>query len=290
MPRGVWKGDVNFGLVSIPVTLHSAEDHKDIKLHMLDKRDLSPISYERHSKTTGKQVPWANVVEGYEYQPGAYVVLTKTEIKNIHHKATHNIDILEFVEAKAIDPTLYDKPYYLEPDKKGMRTYALLREALQRTAKVGIAKVVIHSREYLSALMARNNLLVLELMRFPNEMRHADEFNIPEKNIKKAGISEKEISMAEQLITSMTEKWNPAKYTDDYRSSFLDYIMEKVRMGETAVLKEEEPPEEEAAASSKDVIDLMSLLKKSMSGKAAPAKPRTSSRRRSTKSKLKKAS
>lgn len=268
MPRGVWKGDINFGLVSIPVTLHSAENHKDIKLHLLDKRDLSPISYERVSKASGKKVNWQNVVEGYEYQPDSYVILSKAEIKNIHHKATHSIDIIEFVDEKSIDPTLFDKPYYLEPNKKGTRTYALLREALLRTNKVGITKVVIHTKEYLAALMARDNLLVLELMRFPNELRQADEFNIPDEDIKQAGINEKEIKMAEQLIASMTEKWDPDKYKDDYRTSFVDYVMEKVQMGETTEPKEE-IEEEEPVSTSKDVIDLVSLLKKSLPKKDA---------------------
>lgn len=268
MPRGVWKGDINFGLVSIPVTLHSAENHKDIKLHLLDKRDLSPISYERVSKASGKKVNWQNVVEGYEYQPDSYVILSKAEIKNIHHKATHSIDIIEFVDEKSIDPTLFDKPYYLEPNKKGTRTYALLRETLLRTNKVGITKVVIHTKEYLAALMARDNLLVLELMRFPNELRQADEFNIPDEDIKQAGINEKEIKMAEQLIASMTEKWDPDKYKDDYRTSFVDYVMEKVQMGETTEPKEE-IEEEEPVSTSKDVIDLVSLLKKSLPKKDA---------------------
>ncbi len=291
MPRGIWKGDINFGLVSIPVTLISADAHKEIKLHLLDKRDLAPIAYERVNKFTRKKVPWEQIVEGFEYEPGSYAILLRGEIAKIHKKATHNIDIIEFVDEKTIDSMLFDRPYYLEPSKKAKHAYALLRGALQRSGKVGIAKVIIHTRQHLAALTIRENALVLETMRFPEDLRSSDEFEVPDENLKHSKITMKEIKMAEQLIASMTGKWNPKKYKDDYRTDFLHYIKQKIKLGETAAIKEEEAEEGETAVTPRGAPDLMALLKKSIPQKKAISRAKSnkaSSKKKISRRKLKK--
>lgn len=273
MPRGIWKGDVNFGLVSIPVTLISADAHKEVKLHLLDKRDLAPISYERVNKFTRKKVPWEQIVEGFEYEPGSYAILSRGEIAKIHKKATHSIDIIEFVDEKSIDSMLFERPYYLEPSKKASHAYILLRDALRRTKKVGVTKVIIHTRQHLALLTAREGALVLETMRFPEDLRSHQEIKMTDDKLKHTKVSGKEIKMAEQLIASMTGKWNPKKYKDDYRNDFLHYIKRKIKLGETAAIKEEENENESIKNTSPGkAADLMSLLKKSISGKKSKSK------------------
>ncbi len=272
MARAIWKGDINFGLVYIPVTLQSAEvQHKSIRLNLLDKRDYSPIGFERINKVTGKPVSKDNIVEGFEYKPGSYAVLTEDELEHIRKKSTHNIDILAFVNEKDIDPILFEKPYYLIPEKKGLRAYVLLLETLKQTGKVGITKVVIHTHQYLAAVAARKNLLVLEVIRFNQELKRLEDYGLSNEEIKKIALHEKEMTMAKQLIQSMSEKWHPEKYHDDYREQFLNFVEEKVRRGDTA-LKEAVEEKDYQPKKTADVIDLMSLLKKSIPKEAANEK------------------
>ena len=169
--RPIWKGTINFGLVNIPVALYSAEADNSIDFDLLDKRDFSRVRYRRVNEKTGREVPWDAIVKGYEYKKGEYVALTDDDFIKANVEATQSIDILDFVDAADISPVYFDKPYYLVPLKNGQRAYALLREVLKRTGKVGIARVVIRTREHLASLLADGALLILNLLRFPHELR-----------------------------------------------------------------------------------------------------------------------
>ncbi|CAN5268843.1 Ku protein [soil metagenome] len=265
MPHGIWKGDINFGLVYIPVTLYSAESYRTkIKLVLLDKRDLSPIGYQKINKNTGEKVPSDQIVEGYEYEKNNYVILTKKELQEARAATlTQSIEILEFVDKQDIAPELFEKPYYLEPIKKGEHAYALLREVLRDTDKVGIAKVVIRTREYLSALMVVDKAIILQIMRFPQEIISQEDFNFPE--IKSHELNKKELAIAVELVKNMTDKWQPKKYKDNYQEDLLNYIMEKIKLHghphKTTKTKHEKKGE---------VIDIMDLLKKSLEKNKTP--------------------
>lgn len=263
MPRGIWNGDIHFGLVYIPVTLFSGESHQcDVKLKLLDKRDLSPIGYLKINKQTGAKVPPDQVAEAYEYEDKSVVLLSKEELRKIHPTSSQSIEILEFVNKDSIPPEYYEKPYYLEPRDKGEHGYALLREALVNTRKIGIAKVVIRTRQYLAALMAEDKAIILELLHFPCELVSQSKFNLPEKNISKLGVQKKELQIAEQLIKSMSTKWNPKKYKNEYQGSLLDYVMEKIKLGEAHPLEKE--TKKKSSKGKEKVIDIMHLLKKSL--------------------------
>jgi DNA end-binding protein Ku len=269
MAHGIWKGDINFGLVYIPVTLFAAENpQKNVKLVLLDKRDFSRVGYERISKTTGKKVPLEQLVEGYEYQHDTFAVLTRDELKEIHPEATQSIHILEFVDENSISPEYFEKPYYLEPIAKGKQAYALLREALRKTKKVGIAKVVIRTREYLAALMVEDKAIILQLLRFPQELIAQEKFDLPA-----ARINQHELSAAVNLIKNMSAKWNPKKYHDDYQHDLLAFLKEKMRHGGRKVKKVPVKGQKHSA----EVVDMMQLLKKSLAHK----KPRRKSSARS---------
>jgi len=267
MARSIWKGSISFGLVNIPVGLYSAETRDEIHFKLLDKRSMSPVKYKRVSEKTGREVPWEEIVRGYEYSDGQYVVLSDEDLKRANPEATQTIEIEEFVDGEQIDPSLFDKPYFLGPLPKGGKSYALLREALARSGKVGIAKVVIRTRQYLAAVIPRGKVLVLELLRFPHELRSADELELPEK--KEAG--EKEVQMAERLIEGMVNDWDPEKYRDDYRADLLKMIEKRVKAGETESVESEPVP---APTQGAQVIDLMALLKRSVeeSGKGGGSK------------------
>jgi len=197
MPRAIWKGSITFGLVNIPVGLYSAETRDEIHFKMLDKKTMSPIHYKRVSEDSGKEVDWNDIVRGYEFSPGKYVVMSDEDLKRAAPEATQTIDIVDFVDLDEISPLYFDKPYYLGPDKKGTKAYALLREVLRRTNKVGIAKVVIRTRQYLSAVVARGDVLTLELLRYAHELRDPGELDVPSG---KQGVSDRELEMAERLV------------------------------------------------------------------------------------------
>lgn len=239
--------------------LYSAESRDEIHFKLLDQRSMSPVKYKRVSEKTGREVPWEEIVRGYEYSDGQYVVLSDEDLKRANPEATQTIEIEEFVDGEQIDPSLFDKPYFLGPLAKGGKSYALLREALARSGKVGIAKVVIRTRQYLAAVIPRDKVLVLELLRFPHELRSADELELPGK--KEA--AEKEVQMAERLIEGMVADWDPEKYRDDYRADLLKMIEKRVKAGETESV-ETEPVPAPAASEGAKVIDLMALLKRSV--------------------------
>jgi DNA end-binding protein Ku len=259
--RALWKGSINFGLVNIPVALYTAESSNDLDFDLLDRRNFSPVHYKRVNAKTGQEVPWDDIIKGYQYEKGEYVALTEQDFKKANVEATQSIDIMSFVDASEISPMYFDKPYYLEPQKAGRRAYALLREVLEKTGKVGIAKVVIRSRQHLPALMVQGSVLVLEILRFPHELRDASGIDVPESG-RKAGFSEQEFKMAEHLVEMMGSDWEPDKYRDEYRDDLLKLIEQKVKSGKTHALDTTEPkvPRERGAK----VVDIMSLLKQSV--------------------------
>lgn len=261
MPRPIWKGSISFGLVNIPIGLFTAEGkEKKLDLHLLDKEDLSPIGYRKYNKRTGKEVT-GEMVRGYEFEDGRYVVLTDEDLKRANAKATQTIEIMDFVDAKDIHPIFFQKPYFLAPAARGAKGYALLREALKKTGKAGVAKVVIHSKEYLGVVMPFGKVLVLELIRYADELKDASEVEVPEEDLKGLGVSDKELDMAERLVESMVNDWQPRKYRDTYRDELISYIKQKIAAGETAAIEEVPPAGPQPTA---EVIDLMSLLKKSL--------------------------
>lgn len=270
MAHPIWNGSISFGLVNIPVGLFSAQG-KESKLdfNLLDKKDLAPIGYKKINKRTGQEVPSAEMVKGYELEDGNYAVLTDDDFKKANAKATQTVEIMDFVDLKDIHPVFFEKPYYLAPLKRGEKGYALLREALKRSGKAGVARVVIHSREYIGVLAPYGKALVLNLLRYAAELKDPAELGLPEEDLKKLGVTEKELDMAERLIDSMIGDWEPGKYHDTYREELLGYIKKKVEAGETARV-EEAPPAPKPGA---EVIDIMSLLKKSLEV-AGAAKPR----------------
>jgi DNA end-binding protein Ku len=263
MPRMIWKGSVSFGLVEIPVALVAAEQGDEVHFSHIDRRTFDPVGYKRINKNTGEEVPWEEIVRGFQYEPDEYVVLTDEDLKRANVKATQTVEILDFVDRKDIDPVYFDKPYYLEPLKKASKSYALLRETLTRTGRVGIAKVVIRTRQHLAALLVREGVLVLNLLRFAHEVRDPKELEVPEDSLSALGVSEKEVKMAERLVQGMATRWNPKKYKDEYQTDLLAMIDKKVKSGQTHVI--ERPGEEgDEEAPRADVVDLMPLLKKSL--------------------------
>lgn len=261
MPHSIWKGSISFGLVNIPVALYSAEGKESkLEFNLLDKRDMSLVSYKKVNKQTGKEVGQGDLVKGYEFEEGQYVVLNEEDFVRANAKATQTIEITDFVDTDKIHPVYFQKPYYLAPAGKGQKSYALLRETLKRTGKAGVARVVIHTREYIGIVTPYGNTLVLDILRYAEELRDPKGLEVPEEDLKKLGVTEKELDMAEKLVESMIADWDPEKYHDRYRHELVSYIKKKIEAGETA--RVEEAPV--AAPAMAEVIDLMSLLKKSV--------------------------
>lgn len=280
MPRVIWKGSISFGLVHVPISLYSAEARgEELHLSMLDSRDLSPVGYKRINKTTGEDVTWDQIVKGYEYEKGEYVVLDEEDFRQANVEATQTVEIVDFVSQDEIPVTYFDRPYYLEPLKKGEKGYALLRETLRRTQRIGIAKVVLRAREHIAALLPHRNALVLNLLRYAYELRDVDDLKLPTADLAELRISDKELAMAERLVKDMVVDWEPEKYRDEYRDDLMRLIENKLSAGQTQVgtARGEAPPTRTA-----DVVDLMSLLKKSVEAKERPRegkeRPRASSR------------
>jgi DNA end-binding protein Ku len=263
MARAIWKGSISFGLVNIPIALYPATRREEFKFRLLRKSDLSPVNYKRVAEKDGKEVPWDQIVKGYEYEKGKYVVLKEEDFQRVDVEATQTVDIQDFVELDEIDPIFFYKPYYLEPQKGGHKAYALLRDALKDSKKVGIAKVVIKTREYLAGVKPEDGALVLELMHFADELADASKLHI----LKKVEVGKREMTMAKSLIDSMSSKWNPEKYKDDYREVLMEVIEEKVEAGGKEI---EEKPKK--APKPTKVIDLVSVLQKSLEETGAKRK------------------
>ena len=275
----IWDGSISFGLVEIPVALRPAEKSSETSSTMLDRRDLSPVGYRRYNKTTGKEVAWEDIVSGFEYDDGQYVVLTEEELREANPKATKMIEIIEFVDVADIDTVYFERPYYLEPKKKASKAYALLRETLQRTGKVGIAKVVIRTRQHLAAITVLDQVLVLNLLRFAHELRDSSELNVPEEGTRGVKVTPAEIKMAEQLVEGMSAKWDPGEFKDEYHDVLRQLVEKKAKTGKVTALKKSRAKD----ADSGKIVDLMSMLKKSLAQKSAASK-RPRSQRRSTRS------
>ena len=267
MARSLWKGAISFGLVNVPVELHSAKKRAaELDMTMLDKRDLAPVGYKRVNKATGKEVAWGDVVKGYEYKDDNYVVLSDEDFRRANPEASRTVDILAFVELADIQPQYFETPYYLKPEKRGEKAYALLRETLQKAGKAGVASVVIRTKQYLAALVAQDDLLVLNTLRYAEELKAPSELEIP-----KAKVTPKELDMALRLVEDMADDWRPAKFKDTYREDLLKRIKEKIKAGQTEELTEPDRDAEKPAKGA-EVIDLMALLKKSVEKKPAKAK------------------
>lgn len=276
--RAIWKGSIDFGLVNIPVRLHAAESSGQMSFDLLDRRDFSRVRYRRVNENTGREVPWDKIIKGYEYEKGEYVALSDDDFAQANVEATQTIAISDFVDASEVSPLYYDKPYYLEPLKNGQRAYALLREVLKKTHKVGIAKVVIRTRQHVAMLLPDGAKLVLNLLRFPHELRDGSNLDLPKASIKGKAVSPKEVELAERLVESMESKWNPEKYHDDYRNDLMKIIEKKIKAGKTKVI-ERAAPAHKAPAGGK-VIDIMHLLRQSV--KQADRKEEPSRRRKAS--------
>ena len=273
MARAIWKGSISFGLVNIPIALYPATRREELKFRLLRKSDLSPVNYKRVAEKDGKEVPWDQIVKGYEYEKGKYVVLQEDDFQRVDLEATQTVDIQDFVDLEEIDPMFFYKPYYLEPQKGGDKAYALLRDALKDSNKVGIAKVVIKTRQYLAGVKPEDRALVLELMHFADELADPEKLRVP----KKIEVGKREMTMARSLIDSMSSKWEPQKYKDDYREALMEVIEEKVEAGGKEI---EEKPKK--APKPTKVIDLVSVLQKSLDQTGTKKKSRTKSRTKHT--------
>ncbi len=260
-PRAIWKGSITFGLVNIPVSLHSAESRDEITFRLLDRRNLAPVRYQRVNERTRKEVPWADIVKGYEYSPGEYVVMTDEDFRRANVEATQTVEITGFVDESEITPVYYDKPYYLEPQKQAHKSYAVLREVLQRSGKVGIARVVLRSKEYIAVVIPLGRVLVANLLRYRHELRQPDALDLPTESLKENRITEGEIRMAERLVDAMVDKWDPDKYKDEYRKDLMTLINRRVESGQTQAIEEPEVPQPKRSAK---VVDIMDLLKQSI--------------------------
>jgi len=270
MARAIWKGSISFGLVEIPVALVAAEESNDLAFHQIDKRTFSRVGTKRINKDTGEDVEWNDIVRGYEYEPDEYVVLTDEELARVNTKATQTIEIEDFVDQEEIDPVYFERPYYLEPIKKGSKSYALLRETLVRTRKIGIARVVLRTRQRIAALLVRDDVLVLELLRYSYELRDAKKMGIevPDTDSGKVELSDREVKMAERLVKGMSAPWNPKKYKDSYRDDVLAMVQRKIKAGHTHVIEVPDEGAEEGAPRA-EIVDLMPLLKKSVESREA---------------------
>ena len=271
MARAIWKGSISFGLVNIPIALYPATRRDELRFRLLRKSDLSPVNYKRVAEKDGKEVPWDQIVKGYEYEKGKYIVLKDEDFQRVDLEATQTVDIQDFVDQEEIDPMFFYKPYYLEPQKGGDKAYALLRDALKDTNKVGVAKVVIKTRQYLAGVKPEDGALVLELMHFADELADPEKLHVP----KKMEVGKREMSMAKSLIDTMSSKWNPEKYKDDYREALMEVIEEKVEAGGKEI---EEKPKK--APKPTKVIDLVSVLQKSLDETGAKRKTTPKSRRK----------
>lgn len=277
MPRAIWSGAISFGLVSVPVKLYPAIQQKDVSFHQLDESSGARIRYKRVSAKSGREVPYEKIVKGYETGKGSYVVVKPEELEAIDPKATHTVDIEDFVDLEEIDPIYYEHTYYLAPGSGGNKAYQLLLEALKGSEKVAIGKVVLRTKQYLAAIRPYDGILALETMYFPDEIRSPEDLK-PERT----RVSDKELKMARQLIDSMSSSFDSEKYKDEYRARVLDLIHKKARKPEFTV--EEEVAEEPAA-----VTDLMEALRRSVEESAGGGKRKPAHRPRGRSSTRKKA-
>jgi DNA end-binding protein Ku len=267
MARSMWKGSLAFGLVNIPVELYSAtRDHRP-KFRLLHAKDEEPVRYERVCQKEGKPVAWEDLVKGYEYAKGQFVVITKDDFKTAALEKTKTIDILDFVDPAEVDERFFETPYYLLPGKGADRAYVLLREAIRESGKIGIAKMILREAQHLAAVEAIGEALVLTMMRFADELADLKEYNFP----KKADVRPAEMKMAQQLIGNLVSEWDPGKYTDEYKENLLRVINAKVKGRKPKLIEEDTTPKQA------EVVDLMARLRASLEGKKSPGSAKKTS-------------
>ncbi|MCC8391357.1 Ku protein [Paraburkholderia sp. MMS20-SJTR3] len=262
MAHMIWKGAISFGLVHVPVQLYPATQSEKVGFNLLDKRTIDPVGYKQINKRTGKDVTRENIVRGFEYEKDRYVVLSDDEIRAANPESTQTVDILAFVDAADISFLFLDTPYFLTPDRKGEKVYALLREAMKASGKIGVASVVLHNKQHLAALIPLGSVLALNTLRWANEVRSLEEFKLPPDGAKPAGVSAKELDMAKKLIDDMSETWDPAQYHDTFRDDIMALVERKVRAGKTEEITDVEAPRE--SRKSADILDLSDLLRRSL--------------------------
>ncbi len=268
--RAIWKGSIAFGLVQIPVELHVAEESDELSVRQLDKHDFSPIGYDRINKRTGKKVAWEDIVRGFEWDKDEYVVLSDEELASANVEATHTIDILAFVDDGDVDPVYFEKPYYVTPTKQGQKAYALLRATMAKNKQIGVAKVVIRTRQHLAALMPSGDALTLVTLRFAHELRDTKALALPGRSLEKLGVSDAEMRMAETLVRGMHDEWKPEQYKDTFRDDVMALVEKKVKAGAVNTVAEL-PRERHEAKPKSNVVDLMDMLKRSLGEKGIPA-------------------
>jgi DNA end-binding protein Ku len=256
MARAIWKGTISFGLVTIPVGLFSAVSGEELSFHLLDSRDFSAVHNKRVNENTGEEVPWEAVVKGYQMPDGRWVTVTDDDFASANVKATRTIDVLGAVCEEDIAVGFFDAPYYLAPEPQGFKAYALLREALRRAKRVAVGQIVIRSRQRLCALVPQGETLVLEVLRYPYELRDASALELPGEDLSALGVTEAESTLAAQLVATIETDWDPSRYRDTYHDDLLALVMRKAE-GETIL-----PPEPPAPTA--EVVDIMDLLKKSV--------------------------
>ncbi|WP_459205721.1 non-homologous end joining protein Ku [Pseudomonas sp. MLB6B] len=268
MARAIWKGAISFGLVHIPVSLNTAVRDERVDFDWLDKRSMDRVGYKRINKTTGKDIDKDNVVKGVEYEKGRYVVISEDEIRKARPEATQTIDIFSFVKASEIPLQHFDTPYYLSPDKRGGKVYALLRETLEASGKVALATVVLHTRQHLALLRPLNDALVMITLRWPDEVRGLDTLELNQK-VTKATLTKQERDMAKRLVEDMSGPWSPDEYHDAFRDTIMQLVREKARKGKLSAVKK---PKAGGVGKGADILDLTELLKRSLAGKGAAKK------------------
>lgn len=262
MPRPLWKGALSFGLVNIPVELYPAENRKSFEFSMLDKRDFSPVGYKRYSKKSGKDVPWENIVKGYEYEKNRYVVLSDEDFRRANVKATQTIEIRTFVGIDEIPVEHYETPYFLAPGRRGEKAYALLRETLKASHRAAVAEFVLRTTPHLAVVVPNGRALMLDTLRFRDELREPKDLELPPEGIKSVKVAPKEVELAKRLVDDMTEHWDAGKYHNTYHDDLMAQIKKKIKDGRTTEITE--PEEGEAEPRSAQVIDLAALLQQSL--------------------------
>lgn len=263
MPRTIWKGAVSFGLVHIPVALVPATTSQGIDFDWLDKRSMDRVGYKRINKTTGEDIDSENIVKGVQYEKGHYIVLSDEEIKSAHPKATQTVDIVAFVDAKDISFLYINTPYYLTPDRRGEKVYALLRETLIQTGKVGIANVVLRNKQHLAVVMPLGKALVLNTLRWADEVRGVEYLELKDEALN-ADLNQRELDMAKRLVEDMSEPWDPTQFKDTFQDQIMELVERKAREGKLEAVG---GPEEAVDRRSADVLDLTELLKRSLAAK-----------------------
>jgi len=264
MRTGIWSGSISFGLINIPITVQSAEENRDLHFRMLDKKDLSPIRYKRMNSKTGREVPYRDIVKGYEYKKNRFVIMTAADFKNASPKLTRLIDIGDFVKLNEIDLMLFERPYYLVPQSGAEKAYFLLQQALAQSQKVAIAKVVMHTKEHLIAIVPRGKYLILEEMRFAHQVKNEQEVHLIKSALPK--FKPQELKMATRLIDDMTSNWSPNQYQDTYYQDLKKHIDARVKAGKGKKI-ETTSHEKETTVAPARAGDLMNLLKASLSKK-----------------------